>query len=70
MNELKNLTHYDLNVCILGLGFVGVTLAAVMADVGFKVIGIEMRDEVIKKLSSGHSCFFEPGLSTRVKKTP
>ena len=66
MNE--KLTHYDLNICILGLGFVGVTLAAVMADVGFKVIGIEMRDEVIKKLSSGHSYFFEPGLSTRVKK--
>lgn len=68
MNELKHSSHYDLNVCILGLGFVGVTLAAVMADVGFKVIGIEMRDEVIKKLSSGHSYFFEPRLSTRVKK--
>lgn len=68
MNELKNLTSNDLNVCILGLGFVGVTLAAVMADVGFKVMGIEMRDEVIKQLSSGHSCFFEPGLSTRLTK--
>lgn len=68
MNELKKFTSYDLNVCILGLGFVGITLAAVMADVGFKVIGIEMRNEVIKQLSSGQSYFFEPGLSTRLKK--
>jgi len=68
MNEAQKLIHDDLNVCILGLGFVGVTLAAVMADVGFKVIGIEVRDEVIKKLSLGHSYFFEPGLSKRLQK--
>lgn len=64
MYELKN----DLNVCILGLGFVGVTLAAVMADVGFKVIGVEIREEVIQQLSLGHSYFFEQGLSTKLKK--
>lgn len=68
MNEAQKITHNDLNVCILGLGFVGVTLAAVMADVGFKVLGIEVRDEVIEQLSSGHSYFFEPGLSNRLKK--
>lgn len=58
----------DSNVCILGLGFVGVTLAAVMADVGFKVTGVEVRDELIEQLSAGHSYFFEPGLSKRLKK--
>lgn len=68
MKEIKSLIHSDLNVCILGLGFVGVTLAAVMADVGFNVIGIEARDEIIEQLSSGRSYFFEPGLSTRLKK--
>jgi UDP-N-acetyl-D-mannosaminuronic acid dehydrogenase len=64
---MKNLINPDFNVCILGLGFVGVTLAAIMADVGFQVIGIEVRDEVIEQLSSGHSYFFEPGLSSRLK---
>lgn len=68
MNKTNNFIHNDLNVCILGLGFVGVTLAAVMADVGFKVVGIEVRDDVIEQLSSGHSYFFEPGLSIRLKK--
>ncbi len=58
----------DRNVCILGLGFVGVTLAAVMADAGFQVVGIEIRDEIIEHLSSGNPYFFEPGLSTQLKK--
>ena len=58
----------DRNVCILGLGFVGVTLAVVMADVGFHVIGIEIRDEIIEHLSSANPYFFEPGLSTQLKK--
>lgn len=58
----------DRNICILGLGFVGVTLATAMADVGFQVTGIEIRDEVIEKLASGNPHFFEPGLSARLKK--
>lgn len=58
----------DRNVCILGLGFVGVTLATVMADAGFHVIGVEIRDEIIEQLSSGNPYFFEPGLSPQLKK--
>ncbi len=33
----------DRTVCILGLGFVGLTLAAAMAEVGFNVVGVEIR---------------------------
>lgn len=58
----------DRRVCILGLGFVGVTLATAMAEVGFEVSGIEIRDEVITQLSSGNPYFFEPGLSTQLKR--
>lgn len=57
----------DKNVCILGLGFVGLTLATVMADVGFNIIGIETRDEVLTLLKSGDPHFFEPGLSNHLK---
>ena len=31
----------DSNVCIIGLGYVGLTLAVAMADVGIKVHGVE-----------------------------
>lgn len=58
----------DRNICILGLGFVGVTLATAMAEVGFQVTGIEIRDEIVAKLTSGSAHFFEPGLSTQLKK--
>ena len=69
MNSLIHPNFTDQNVCILGLGFVGVTLAAVMADVGFRVVGVEIRDEVIAQLSSGNSYFFEPGLASQLKKS-
>ncbi len=58
----------DRNICILGLGFVGVTLATVMAEVGFQVTGVEIREDVVHKLKSGNAHFFEPGLSTQLKK--
>lgn len=58
----------DRSVCIVGLGFVGVTLAAVMADRGFDVYGIEIRDEVLEMLAKGEPHFHEPGLAEMLKR--
>ena len=33
------------NVCIIGMGFIGTTLAAVLAKAGFTVFGIEKDKE-------------------------
>ncbi|EKV25901.1 UDP-glucose dehydrogenase [Caenispirillum salinarum AK4] len=55
-------TFADRNVCILGLGYVGLTLAAAMADVGFRVQGVEIRDDVVEMLRKGEPHFHEPGL--------
>jgi nucleotide sugar dehydrogenase len=52
----------DRNVCIVGLGYVGLTLAATMANIGFRVHGVEIRDDVVKQLRSGQPHFHEPGL--------
>src|SRR5947207_1485694 len=52
----------DKYVCVLGLGYVGLTLALVMADAGFKVLGVEIRDDVLASLKKGRPHFFEPGL--------
>ncbi len=43
----------DRQVCVMGLGYVGLTLAAAMADVGFKVLGVEIRPDVIEMLARG-----------------
>jgi len=58
----------DKSVCILGLGYVGLTLAIVMADVGFNVHGVEVREDVLEKLSKGTPHFHEPGLSVKLKR--
>ena len=39
----------DRSVCVIGLGYVGLTLAATMANIGFRVRGIEIRDNVVKQ---------------------
>jgi UDP-N-acetyl-D-mannosaminuronic acid dehydrogenase len=53
---------HDRSVCVLGLGYVGLTLAATLADVGFDVHGIEIRDEVRDGLNRSVPHFYEPGL--------
>ena len=31
------------SVCVIGLGFVGLTLAAIMSEAGFRVHGVEKK---------------------------
>ena len=51
------------NIEIYGLGFVGITLAASLASVGHKVIGIDINKDLINKLNKGEIHVKEPGLS-------
>ena len=50
----------DRSVCILGLGYVGLTLATVMAEAGFRIVGVEIRDDVLEGLREGRPHFYEP----------
>ena len=56
-------------IAIIGLGHVGLTSAAMFADVGFQVIGSDIRKEVIDSVSSGRSHISEPGINGLVKKS-
>ena len=38
------------NICVLGLGYVGLTLSVTLASLGFNVYGVEIRKKVIKDL--------------------
>ncbi|WP_448202720.1 nucleotide sugar dehydrogenase [Azospirillum sp. sgz302134] len=57
----------DRNVCVLGLGYVGLTLAVAMADAGFQVHGVEVRGDVLDKLARGIPHFHEPGLTEKLQ---
>jgi nucleotide sugar dehydrogenase len=63
MNVTVTSDFPDKTVCVLGMGYVGVTLATSLASVGFRVHGIEIRPDVVARLSSGDAHFYEPGLS-------
>jgi nucleotide sugar dehydrogenase len=58
----------DRRVCVLGLGYVGLTLAVAMADIGFEVLGIEICDEVRDALAQGRAHFHEPGLEEKLQR--
>lgn len=58
----------DRKVCILGLGYVGLTLAVAMAHKGFHVHGIEVRKDVLNLLRKGAPHFHEPGLGAMLRK--
>jgi UDP-N-acetyl-D-mannosaminuronic acid dehydrogenase len=49
-------------VGIVGLGYVGVTLAAAMALKGFKVHGVDAQAAVVDSLGRGEPHLFEPGV--------
>jgi nucleotide sugar dehydrogenase len=54
-------------IAVLGLGFVGLTLAVVLADAGFEVLGIEAREDVAELLQQGKPHFYETGLANQLR---
>lgn len=57
-----------MKVCIFGMGYVGVTLAAALAEQGIDVTGIDPQESIIEKLQAGESHVEEPGLDDLIRK--
>lgn len=55
-------------VCVLGMGFIGLTLGTTLAEAGVDVLGIDVLPEVIEALTKKECYFFEPGLNELVRK--
>lgn len=51
------------NICIIGMGFIGTTLAAVLAEAGFNVFGVEKDKGKLEGLKKGNPNFHEDGLA-------
>ena len=49
-------------ISVLGLGYVGLTLALTFADVGYKVTGIDKDSKKIQTLRNGKPTMYEPKL--------
>ena len=56
-----------MKIAVIGLGFVGLSLASVLASKGDNVIGIDIDVKKCKKISNGISPFFEPDLKKTLR---
>ena len=57
-----------MNLCMIGSGYVGLVSGTCFADLGNKVFCVDKDQEKIKKLNSGISPIYEPGLDELIKK--
>ncbi len=55
-------------ICVVGLGYVGLTLSAVLADVGLDVVGVDINEKAIEQLKRGKPHIHEPRLDYYIKK--
>lgn len=62
MEIRRNSTTAKADVCIIGMGYVGLTLATALAEKGLHVIGCEARPQVCSLLNSGKAHFYEKGI--------
>lgn len=49
-------------ICILGMGYIGLPTACMFANNGFEVLGIDINDDIINKLQNGKLHIEEPEL--------
>ncbi len=57
-----------MNISVIGVGYIGTVIAAVLASKGNQIIGIDKSEQNIKNLSEGKSHVSEPGLEELLEK--
>jgi nucleotide sugar dehydrogenase len=55
-----------MNIAIVGLGYVGLTLAVVLSEEGHSVLGLEVNEEIVNKLKKFRSHVKEPGIEEKL----
>ena len=55
-------------VTVIGTGYLGLTHAVCLADLGHEVLAIDVDEEKIAKAANGEAPFFEPGLEPLLRK--
>jgi UDP-N-acetyl-D-mannosaminuronic acid dehydrogenase len=54
-------------VCVIGLGYIGLPTAAILANKGFSVLGVDVKEEVVSIINAGKIHIIETGLDAFVK---
>ena len=54
-------------VCVIGLGYIGLPTAALLAKNGYRVVGVDVNKEVVSNINNGEIHIVEADLSEFVK---
>lgn len=57
-----------MNLSVIGLGKLGAVMAAVLADKGYRVVGVNRNPHYVEAINEGRAPVAEPGLDALVKK--
>jgi UDP-N-acetyl-D-mannosaminuronic acid dehydrogenase len=60
---------YDKKICVVGLGYIGLPTAALLANRGYNVNGVDIVQEVVDVINQGQIHIVEPELDTFVRAT-
>lgn len=53
-------------ICVIGVGYVGLTTGTCFADLGNEVVGVDISEEKVNELNAGGIPIYEPGLTEMV----
>src|SRR5699024_11537742 len=57
------------SVAVIGLGYIGLPTAAILADNGLRVYGVDVNQQAVDAINAGDVPFVEPELGGFVKRT-
>jgi UDP-N-acetyl-D-mannosaminuronic acid dehydrogenase len=66
-NSLARIVPAETSVCVIGLGYIGLPTASILATKGFKVLGVEVRQDVVDTINRGEIHIEEPDLDILVR---
>ena len=55
------------DICVVGLGYIGLPTASVFATRGRRVLGVDVNPEIVRKINGGEIHFEEPDLDVMVR---
>ncbi|AKF26418.1 UDP-N-acetyl-D-mannosaminuronic acid dehydrogenase [[Brevibacterium] flavum] len=67
MSSTAGALDYTVDVCVIGLGYIGLPTAAFMASKGLKVLGVDVNQTYVDKINNSEVPFYEPGFSSLLK---
>ncbi len=61
------MSNYNYDICVLGLGYIGLPTSSIFATRGKEVLGVDVREEVVETINRGEIHIEEPDLDIMVK---